>query len=449
MVCLCTAQESRIRVSRWTYIWATRSTCFVWTFVLLGFPAQLLLPSTAGATSMTVDQAVQSAVVHNPDFLSAQQQLVAAEARVTNARYWSQFNPTVEVGANQWRLPGTGSLAEPSVSVSLEVEVAGQRSKRIAEAEQNLDKVRAEVDNVRRSLVAEVKLGFYGALYAKEQLGLAQRIESLNRRLRDAAEMRFKTGQGNKMEANLEAIRYDQSRKNTFSTNRDYQNSLRELTRLVGAEGADGVEPSGAFTQARVQKFETDNLVRTALANRPDLKATDSEIGRVEAEIALTRRTIIPNPIVSGTYQQEPESISPRSDFQIAGGSIGLTIPIFDHKQAELAALGGDRRRASYDRRAVLLNIGTQVHAAAMSYESARDAVQIFESDMVGRIEENFKFIEISYRAGKINLLQLVVVQNDLATANLSYLESLWEFWEARVGLEYAVGTDWDKAGLP
>ena len=40
---------------------------------------------------------------------------------------------------------------------------------------------------------------------------------------------------------------------------------------------------------------------------------------------------------------------------------------------------------------------------------------------------------------GKIDLLKLVVVQNDLVDAEFSYIESLWDYWRAVVALERAV----------
>jgi cobalt-zinc-cadmium efflux system outer membrane protein len=62
----------------------------------------------------------------------------------------------------------------------------------------------------------------------------------------------------------------------------------------------------------------------------------------------------------------------------------------------------------------------------------------VFEEDVLARVAENFRFIESAYRAGKIDLFQLIVVQNDLVGAQLSYLDSLARFRQAEVELERA-----------
>jgi outer membrane protein TolC len=59
---------------------------------------------------------------------------------------------------------------------------------------------------------------------------------------------------------------------------------------------------------------------------------------------------------------------------------------------------------------------------------------------VLNRVDENFGFIDAAYQAGKIDLFQLIVVQNDLVSAQLSYLDALARFRQAEVDLERAIG---------
>lgn len=120
-------------------------------------------------------------------------------------------------------------------------------------------------------------------------------------------------------------------------------------------------------------------------------------------------------------------------------------MPIFDHKQAELTALAGEPRRASHDRRAVLLNIGVQVREAALNYEAASESLKIFTSDLDTRVGEDLKPLASSYLAVSIAGAQLLLAQDTMVAAQLSYLDSLREYWAARSNLEFVVGADLDK----
>ena len=128
---------------------------------LLALAIVILFAAPAETATLTLDRAVQEALESNPGVQSTRQQLTIANSRLTKARYLNPFNPVVEGGATRWRAPEVESVAEPAINASLEVEIGGQRGKRIEEAEDNLAKVRAQVADAERTLAGQVKAGFY------------------------------------------------------------------------------------------------------------------------------------------------------------------------------------------------------------------------------------------------------------------------------------------------
>lgn len=410
-----------------------RRLCGTLTFLTLLATGASALP----VEEITLDRALELARAGNPELLAARQEMETARGRMVKARYWNRFNPQIEGGAAQRRFDAGGSDVQPFASLSLEVEVAGQRGKRIEEAERNLARVEAEIADFERRVEAQVKEGFYRVLYLGKRLELFRETEELNRRMHDASSERFRSGEVAKTEANLAVVRYSQSRKNTLSAARDHANALRELERLLGLEPAATLRLDGDLTVAGVVA-DGENLLGAALEGRPDLRARGAEIARVDAETELTKRLIVPNITVSGLYDEEVEMKG--SSDRIIGGAISIPIPVFDRNQAELTALAGARAKAAYQRDATELAVRTEVRDAYRAYEAALESVRVFEADAVDRVAETFRFMETSYREGKIDLLQLIVVQNDLVGARLSYLDSLWDFWLAHVALERAVG---------
>ncbi|MBI4517757.1 MAG: TolC family protein [Deltaproteobacteria bacterium] len=393
--------------------------------------------AAASAEPLTLDRALDMARQNNPELLSARQEAEIARGRLVKARYWNQFNPEIEGGAAQRRFDAGGSDAQRTGGVSLEFEVAGQRGKRIDEADRHLARVEAEIANAERLVLTQVREAFYRVLYLERRLQLFRQVEDLNRRLRDASAERFRSGKVPKLEANLPVVRYSQSRKDTLTAERDHRNALREIERLLGNDPLGTVEIAGNLSVHPI-KTPVDTLLETALRVRPDLHARDAEIERVDAETSLTKRLIVPNPTLRGTYDEETETAGSRD--RIVGGQISIPLPLFDRRQAELTALAGQRAQAAYARSGTALTVQAEVRDAYRSYEAAAEAVQVFEADAVSRISENFRFVETAYREGKIDLLQLVVVQNDLVNAQFSYLDSLWDYWLARTALERAVG---------
>jgi outer membrane protein TolC len=309
-----------------------------------------------------------------------------------------------------------------------------------------LSKAKADVADAARLTKARAEYAFYQALYLRQRFELTERVEDLNRRLRDASMVRFRSGESPKLEANLGAVRYDQSRKATLLARRDYENGLRALQRVLGIQPTGRIEISGSLSDQAVE-LDPQKALRIAMANRPDLQARDYEIRRVAANIALTKRLIIPNPIITGFAERTADA--PGHFIRAIGGTVAISIPLFDHRQAELTALHGEERRAAYERAATQLDVEQQVRDALAAYDAARETLELFETDAVGRIRDSFGLIEGSYRSGKTDLLQLIVAENDLVAADSSYFDSLWDYWVARISIEAAVGADFQRLAKP
>jgi cobalt-zinc-cadmium efflux system outer membrane protein len=403
---------------------------------LAGALAGLMVRERCVAEPLTLAQALAAARSNNPDLLAVRQELEIARGRLVKAEYPSQFNPELAGEGAQRRLGAGGSGTDYGVALSQEVEVAGQRGARIAEARVNLEVTEQRVRDRTRLIEADVKQAFFSALARRQRRDLFQRVELLNRRVRDASKARVDAGESPVMEANLAEIRFGQARKDTIVAERDYAAAMLTLKRLLNVPPERALDPTGEL-RGTPTVYVVAELLTRATHSRPDVLAGRRELTRVDAEAALTRRLVVPNPTFEAFYRQEA---SAEGADHIAGGGVRIPLPVFDRRQGELVALAGRHRQAQFEIDATVRTVEQEVAAAFQDYEAARREVEIFEHDILARADENFRFIETAYRAGKIDFLQFIVVQNDLVSAQLSYVDSLAAFRTAEVNLERAVG---------
>src|SRR5262249_53218741 len=381
--------------------------------------------------------AVERARTANPELRAAAQEVEIVRGRLVKARYPSQFNPQLggEGGHRSRSGPGgSASATDYGVALSQEIEVAGQRGARIAEAEKNLARAEAQVHDRERLLDAEVKQAFFAVLVGTRRVQHLIHLEELDRRGRDAAAARATAGESSVIEANLAAIRYGQARKATLDADAELESAQATLRRLLSLDSSAPLELSGDLA-GTARRLTIEEAVGRALEMRPDLVAAGREVDRIDAEQTLTRRLAVPNPTVEAFYRKE--DIEPN---RIAGAGLRIPLPLFDRKQGELVTLAGLETRARFQVDAVRQRIAQEVVESLQRYQAAGRALAVFEQDVLGRVDETFGFIEAAYRAGKIDLFQLVVVQNDLVSAQLSYLDALARFRQSEVDLERAIG---------
>lgn len=381
--------------------------------------------------SVDFDTALELARKNNPDWRAAEQELEIARGKLTTARLISPFNPVIEGQSGPRRIPGEGTGADYAVGLSMEVEVAGQRGLRIGEAEINLQKVAATFQDFARTFRAKLARAFYQAVVARERLALQRRVENLNRTLVDVTKIKYDAGDVSGLEVNVSVVRYGQSRKETLDAERSLNQSLLELRRLIGVEEAFIPQDKLDVTLPSVS---STTILERALANRPDFAARRYELQRAEAEIALRKREIFPNPSVGVTATRESSG-----DRHVLG-VLSIPLPIFNRRQGELESLEARRLQARSEFLALEKTIQKEVNQAMNQWETARQSVGLFQREVIEQIDENFRLLEAAYRERRIDLPRLLVMENDLVVANQSYLDVLSSLREAAIQIEEVTG---------
>jgi len=143
-----------------------------------------LVAANAQATSsevqikaLTLDDAVQRALTHNPDLQALRLEEGSAKGQNERARLLLINNPTLEGNVSKKDRPaaeGGGKFTNYGFKLSQELEIAGQRGDRVDVAEKELARVKLEIADKERILVADVKDAFTRLLSLKRKSSLAQ-----------------------------------------------------------------------------------------------------------------------------------------------------------------------------------------------------------------------------------------------------------------------------------
>ena len=399
---------------------------------LLAYCVVALLPARPHAQqSVDFATALDLARKNNPDWKSAEQEVEIARGKLSTARLISPFNPVLEGQGGPRSIPGAKNGTDYGVGLSMELEVAGQRGLRIGEAEKNLQRAEAAFKDFARTFTAKLSRTFHQALVGRERVTLLRRVEELNRRLVEVTQVRLQAGDVSGLETNVAAVRYGRARKETLDGDRELRQTLLELRRLVGVE--ESIAPTGELSVA-VSPIALQELFERARANRPDLLARKRELERAEAEIGLRRREVIPNPSVGISFNREG------TGDKIVLGSLSIPLPVFNRRQGELESLEARRTQARAELLAVEKEIRKEVDQALNQWATASESFQLFQKEIIARTEENFKLLEAAYRERKIDFPQVLIMENDLISATLSYLDTALALRDAAIKLQEVTG---------
>jgi cobalt-zinc-cadmium efflux system outer membrane protein len=400
---------------------------------LLLLLASLLATGPVWARAVSVDEAVELALEHNPDFAAVAQELKVAQAELQRANYVSQFNPEIATEAGWRERTGQSNSQDWRVLITQQFEIFGQPKLRRQAARFGYERASESVKNEARLLALAVKMTFFEALRASHEASLLSELAHLDQKLNEAAQARLKAGEISQIDANLARVRFGESQRALLQARERYRLERSSLGRLLG--GAAGIEPEPSG-ELRVEpiRIDPERLLETAKANRPDYKAAQLEISRLKAQAALNRRLALPNPTVGPFVGHE------NNTEHFVGISVRVPIPLFDRKQAEGTAIAARLTQARARMRALELKLKHEVSDAWHGYQTALEVVKVNQHEVVKPARQSFALLEDAFNAGKLDLLSLSIAERQAFEARMGYIRAWFDLVSAQTSLQLVLG---------
>lgn len=232
-------------------------------------------------------------------------------------------------------------------------------------------------------------------------------------------------------------LQSEQQRLNTDEA--EVQKELLSLARIIGLPQDRVLTLSESLSPVPVTVPEARQEIEQAQALRSDVRAAESQLKAAELALSAVHAERFPTVSVSGDYGAlGPNPTSAHGVFAVTGS---VNIPIYsggriraDLEQAE-ATLA--RRRAELaDKRAA---VEQEVRNALIELGTANGQVRLASSNR-DLAEDTLKQARDRFAAGVSTTLEVVQAQQQLASANADYINSLFALDLARLSLARATG---------
>jgi outer membrane protein, heavy metal efflux system len=394
----------------------------------------MLASGTAQARqgSLTPDEAVLLAQSNNPDLQVLVAEVDAAKARLAGASLLFQANPSLTVTAGPRSSP-VGKSRDESIQLLQPIEVGGQRGARIEAAEALVDAAEARLRARRGEIAAAIREMFGRALAAEQRARLAAEALAVAREGLAAAQERFEAGAAALLEVNTARVEVGRMARDQSEAERRDAEALADLHNLLGLdpdraptlEGELGVEERGVLDEVQ--------LIEQALASRADIAASRRALDAANAQARLTARERIPTPRVGVSYTREEES-----NTAIVQGLLSFDLPLFNRNQEARGVAAARVSQLKTEVAATSRRVRQEVSTAVARLRAARSAADGFASDVVKAMQENMELGTESYRAGKIDFLQLLLIRRQTLEARNEHINVLEELTAARAQLDRA-----------
>lgn len=379
----------------------------------------------------TLDQVLELAARQNPEVLVARAREVEARGRLTTASVRFANNPDLDLFLGSRQQAVGGSTPEVDFNVLQRVEIAGQRGLRIESATAHITQRSADIDMATLTARAATSAAFYRALYAERSRDVARQAEQLADDVGKAAQARYEAGETAVLDVNLARVEQARTRRDRLSAEGLLERAYGELREILALPPDSAVAVIGDWPDATLPSLEA-LLLR--VADRPDIRSLTAGVTEADADWRLTGAMRRPDLVAGVGLRREGGE-------PVAGAHVGFTMPLFQRNTGAIASAAAriDVARLALDARRRALE--TRVRSTHKQYMTALDALNALTADGLPLVEENEQLAAESYQAGKLNLVDLLVIRREGFAARRETLDAQLNVALAATELRLAAGT--------
>ena len=390
---------------------------------------------------------VRRALLFNGELAAARLDIERFRARLRQAGL--RPNPSLDFEQTTGRFTGSPGEYETSIGVSLPLEVAGQRGRRIDVARAELEVSEAEVAERERQLAVTVLAAYAEALAAMRELEITEGLNDIDLQTTRFVQARVNEGETAPIELSLLQVEVDRLKSHRAVIEGRLQAALLRLKSLTGIAVSEPLRlrESLSTMQSLWQRPDSvDTAIDIALRTRSDLRLArlNEEVAR--AGLKLARAQSAPEVVASTKYSQNRSifddtpvgPISDRDKLLTFGVSVG--IPVFNRNQGAKADAALAITQATRRREFLETVIRSEVTSAYARVDAVQNALVIFDRGVITRSNQNISAIRAAYQIGEFKITDLLAEQRRLLDSQRDFTETLTERYRAIADLQSAMG---------
>ncbi|RME40422.1 MAG: TolC family protein [Planctomycetota bacterium] len=419
---------------------------------------------------LTVEEAVQIAMLNNKRFQARVQEIGVARADLVQAGLLS--NPSFGISP---RFPEGGGRANLTLTMGQELADLWQIPLRRRLAEGALEEAVLRVARAANDLVFDVRRTCYEWLAFQRLEQAAQETLRLAETSLSVATHRFEAGDANQVDVNLARANVLEARARLIELRGMRRAARHEVGHLLGlARWEPRWTLQDAIPAEPLPPQDETDLIVFAMRERLDAQAAEREVHAAEDRVRREYRRVIPHFAVGWEWERVERralpgrklladtarasvangrltapSIQSRAERRrersqiidsLLGPTFDLTLPLWDQNQAQIAKARFQAVEARKRYEAILDDVARDVREALAAARSTEELVSFLREKGLPLAQAHVESAKRAYEAGQIDILNVVDAERRLIAQREAYIQAQRDHAVAMAQLRRALG---------
>ena len=317
--------------------------------------------------------------------------------------------------------------------LGIPIDILWQRPRRIAAARLDAQKLAQDLIVNGLGLIRDVQTTYADLWLSQKKFELTLEKTQLQIQIVQLAQARLSAG-------DISGITADAAYTDSLESTGEIKHLLKEsemtrqrLDTLLGFSSDTAIYNTETIDVTEKSTISIEELIQTALAARPDLRAAELAI-EAAGERAGWEKSKVYSFIAIIDAKDEGE------DTLTVGPGFELEIPIFNQNQGQIARAKAELEQAARQYEALRQNIILQTKQAFTRYISEYEEFELWGNDIIPSLEKQVEQITKSYEIGELPYLMVLEARQKLIEAKVKFSEQAANLHRDAVELNYCIG---------
>jgi cobalt-zinc-cadmium efflux system outer membrane protein len=319
---------------------------------------------------------------------------------------------------------------------SQDIPYPGKRQLRAQVAEHEADSMEALTDSVRRAVVGNLKIVYFRLAYIQQTLGVLQRSDALLNQVREAAEARYRVGQGNQQDVLKAQLQHTKILQEVAHHHQE-EGLLEAQIKQVLGRPQESADIAAETLTLRPLPYTAAELLQRAREQNPDVHSKRAATRQQDSQVELAHKEFRPDFNVGYTYEHNASQFR---DYYMASFSVRL--PNRGRQRAALAEAEQNQERARQELDAESQRVLSEVQQQYVRATTSEERLKIYSDGLVPQSEATFQSALSAYQSNRQDFESLLSGLLDVLNLDLEYRSELAEHESALAELERLTGVD-------
>ena len=381
---------------------------------------------------LTVNRAVQIALLNNRELLATFEDMGVSAADLLEAGLWK--NPSLDLSVRFPDRAPSGANWEEAVAFDLLDLLMLPLRKRVAADHLAAAQLRVADETLR--LVADVKMAVYDLLGDEAMLTHRRTIADIQNSAVDLTQRQHEAGNVTDLALGQQQALYNTARLELGMAENAQREHREKINRLLSLWGGDTAwKIGGELPPVPENDVPLRGLESLAVAQRLDLAAAQMELAGIVRALGLTKSYRYIGALEFGAdTERDPNRTN------VTGPRLRLELPLFNQGQARVAKSEAELRRAERKLEALAIGIRADVRGLHDKLAAQREAARFFQNEIVPTRRAITAGMLLHYNGMLVGNFELFLTRAEQIEAEHKSIAALRDYWTTRAELERAVG---------